>query len=129
MARWRWGFAARWWASWRLPSPSRRPPWWWSGRRPRSGVRWASVSLALHAGRQPLFESTARAALLLPVGQALPSGAVSAKVIALSEGVSRAMLVSKTRIAAEFLAGACVVGTVAGVGAQRALTGPSAAQP
>ena len=47
----------------------------------------------------PLVVSTVQAATLLAAGKALATGAVSAKVVALTEGVLKAMLITKLKVA------------------------------
>jgi RNA polymerase sigma factor (sigma-70 family) len=61
-----------------------------------------------------LIDSTVQAAFLFAAGQAAAAGAISARAIALTEGVLKAMLLTKLKIAtAVVLALAVVVGTAA----------------
>ncbi len=47
----------------------------------------------------PLVVSTVQAATLMAAGKALATGAISAKVVALTEGVLKAMLLTKIKVA------------------------------
>src|SRR5262249_37217186 len=64
-----------------------------------------------------LVGSTVKAAILLAAGQAAPAGLVSAKVAALTEGVLKAMLLTKLKIATAAL----LVGVLGGGVAMLAL--------
>src|SRR5205807_1324610 len=75
----------------------------------------ASASVPL-----PLVTSTVKAASLFAAGQAA-SGVVGAKVTALTEGVLKAMLLTKLKIATVVLLAASVLGTGAGILTQGAL--------
>ena len=62
----------------------------------------------------PLVVSTVQAATLMAAGKALAAGAISAKVVALTEGVLKAMLITKLKITLAVLLAVNLVG--AGVG-------------
>jgi RNA polymerase sigma factor (sigma-70 family) len=63
--------------------------------------------------------STIKAASLLAAGRAA-AGATSAEVAALTEGVLKAMLLARLKIATAILLAACLVGAAAGLGFSRA---------
>ena len=62
----------------------------------------------------PLVVSTVQAATLMAAGKALAAGAISAKVVALTEGVLKAMLMTKLKVAITVLLALNLIG--AGVG-------------
>ena len=62
----------------------------------------------------PLLVSTVEAATLLAAGKALATGAISAKVVALTEGVLKAMLMTKLKVALAVVLAVQLIG--AGVG-------------
>ena len=62
----------------------------------------------------PLVVSTVKAATLMAAGKALATGAISAKVVALTEGVLKAMLLTKLKVTITALLAISLIG--AGVG-------------
>ncbi len=62
----------------------------------------------------PLVVSTVQAATLMAAGKALATGAISAKVVALTEGVLKAMLMTKIKVAITVVLAVQLIG--AGVG-------------
>ena len=94
--------------------------------RVRLTQRGVALSAGLFAGTissQPLgasvsvslIEATTKAGLALALGQGLASGLVSMKVISLTQGVVRSMLLSKLKLTAIGLAAALAVGSGAGI--------------
>ena len=79
----------------------------------------------------PLVVSTVKAATLMAAGKTLATGAISAKVVALTEGVLKAMLMTKLKVAIAVVLAVHLIG--AGVGlvyCQTAGTGqPGQGQP
>src|SRR5262249_46503490 len=61
-----------------------------------------------------LREGTVKAAILFAAGQGAVAGAISSQIIVLTEGVLRAMLLTKLKIAAAVVLGAMAVGLGAG---------------
>ncbi len=78
-----------------------------------------SGTSALAALPRSLVGSTANAAIHLAAGNALTSGLVSAKVVALVEGVTQAMFLSKVKIATVLLVALGIVAAGIGVATQR----------
>jgi RNA polymerase sigma factor (sigma-70 family) len=70
-----------------------------------------------------LFVGTARAAKLLSGGQVMPAGMVPAGVIALTDGVVKAMLLTRLKLAATVLLAVAILGTGAGLFVRRAPAG------
>lgn len=83
-----------------------------------------AASAAVPAG---LAGSTIKAATLFAAGKAAAAGVISANVAVLAEGVLKAMLVTKLKIATAVLVAVSVLGSGAGVLTHRALAGPPAA--
>jgi hypothetical protein len=73
-----------------------------------------------------LLTSTVQAAVLFATGETAAAGAISAPVAALMEGVLKAMLLSKLKVATVFLLVLTVVGAGAGALTHRALAGKPA---
>jgi RNA polymerase sigma factor (sigma-70 family) len=73
---------------------------------------------------RPLLSATARAAMQIVAGESVGAGVVSAEVLALTEGIMKAMLLSKIK----GLAAVAVV-LLAGIGALSLAYRPAAAQP
>jgi RNA polymerase sigma factor (sigma-70 family) len=92
-------------------------------------VAGGALAAALSQGASApaaVVSSTIQAASLLAAGPAVSSGLISAKVIALSEGVLKTMLVTKIKSA---MAVVLVIGLVCGVAGTGLRHGPLAAQP
>ncbi len=73
----------------------------------------------------PLMVSTVQAAALFAAGKAASAGVISAQVIVLTEGVLKAMLIAKLKIATAVLVAGGILGTGAGILTQHVLAGPS----
>src|SRR5207245_9533044 len=69
----------------------------------------------------PLVRATTQAALLIAAGRTVAASAVSAPVAALTEGVPRAMLMTKLKMAAAWLLALSLVGMTAGLLTHQAL--------
>jgi RNA polymerase sigma factor (sigma-70 family) len=87
-------------------------------RLSRRGVDLSGGALAAVLCRSsvphPLLTSTAKAGMAVAAGQAVTGGTVSAKVLALAEGVMKAMLLAKLKVAAwVVLLAVCVGGGAA----------------
>ena len=74
----------------------------------------------------PLVGSTVQAATLLAAGKALATGAISAKVVALTEGVLKAMLMTKLKSLAIVLV---LASSIVGTGTMVAVSQNAGAQP
>jgi len=96
-----------------------------------SGVALAGLLSAQQASAcvpAALVVSTAKAASLLAAGQTVAGSIVSAKVAALTEGVLKAMFLTKLKIATAVLLAVSIIVCGAGVFRYRALAGKPAAQ-
>jgi hypothetical protein len=115
-----------------------------AGRLARRGVTLSAGGIAAMVSQHaaacvpaPLLESTARCATAVAAGNA--TAAVSAKVLALTEGVLKAMLITKTKMASAVLlfltivtagiGGLCYATSAAGPAVQRQEAEPDKQQP
>lgn len=99
------------------------------GRLARRGLAPSVAAIEVALGNMasaapppaPLFESALRAAVLSESGSAAVAGAVSARAVALTEGVSRAMSLTRLKVMAAALLAFCLLGTGATLLAYHAL--------
>jgi RNA polymerase sigma factor (sigma-70 family) len=94
-----------------------------ASRLARRGVVLSAGVLAVAAVQSTLVVSTVKAATLAAAGHAAVAGEFSTEVIALTQGVLKAMWITKLKVAAAVLAAVGVVGVGIGAGGRLARAG------
>ncbi|HKB37167.1 MAG TPA: sigma factor-like helix-turn-helix DNA-binding protein, partial [Gemmataceae bacterium] len=103
-----------------------------AGRLARRGVAFSTGALAVALAANTalacvspsLISSTVKAASLWAAGQAASAGVISAQVAALTEGVLKAMLLTRLKVMGVLAAAVCVAALGGGALAHRCLAGP-----